>query len=286
MPDLVAALHDGITTVEDHWDDSVLHVSDLGATLENDKCPRELYLRLRGARKREPTLGQLMRFDHGHRIHERLTEVIRRGLTGGWEVLSVEQSLLLEHKGICVKGSADVYLGRPGTKLVVDYKTKRGRAFRYLHEAKPGNVLQVQGYVKALDADAGVLLYVDREGENEAVQFTVERDDQAVEQAIEQAAQIISAAEPPPILAPSITVKANKGPDAVYLGLPWQCDYCSLRDVSCPGAIPYAERESLGLVGHVLPDGTFRPKQGMESAERLVLPVLQAGVPLEPAEAA
>jgi CRISPR/Cas system-associated exonuclease Cas4 (RecB family) len=270
--DLVAALHDGISTIEDHWDASRLHVSDLGKTLPGEGCPRQLWLRVRGAAEREKTMGTLLRFDHGHRIHERLTEVIRRGLSGGWEVVSVEQPVVLEHGGTVVTGSADLLLGHPsGRRVVVDYKTKRGRAFRYLTEAKPANVLQVQGYMKALGAEEGRLLYVDREGENEAVMFHVERDDQAVEEAISRAAQIISAPEPPPLLQAVIRLESRKGPDAVYLETPWQCDYCELRGASCPGVEPPA----LGLVGHW--DGeSYRPKPGLEAAAELVLRGLAA----------
>jgi hypothetical protein len=276
--DLVAALHDGITPVDDHWDGSRLHISDLGKMLPGEGCRRQVKLRLQGAAQRDPSLGQMLLFDHGHRIHERLTEVLRRGLPSGWTIIGVEERTSIEHRGHLITGSCDLQLANERDEyLIVDYKTKRGRAFSYLTEARPANVLQVQGYLCAEDADHGILLYVDREGQNEAVQFHVERDDAAVYRAADTLVELVESEELPPVLEPAIKLQERKGPDAVYMDLPWQCSYCPYMGVSCPGA----EVPCSGLVGHW--DGAdFKPKEGMDAAG----PIVRRALPVLPERAA
>ena len=94
FPNLPQALEMGLIVAEDNSrDNSVLHVTDLSVTMEGEGCPRQLWLKLRGADKRKLTAGQMLMFWHGHRIHEDLTALLERGLPGEWEITGYEVPL-------------------------------------------------------------------------------------------------------------------------------------------------------------------------------------------------
>jgi hypothetical protein len=235
-PDLKAAIERALCAEPDTWDTDSIHVSDLAVAIEgNDgKCPRQLWLRRHGAERIPEHPGQLLMFEAGHRLHAACIEWLRVGLEGGWEVRGSECDLSsLLPAGM--SGTCDCVLTGPeGEEVVVDFKTVRGNAFKFLDKPKPANVLQVQAYCWALGADYGKLLYVDREGQNFAREFDVERDDAAVEVAIDAATRIGGLPEPPPVLEPTM----KKGKPA----LPWQCNWCSYLDVSCNGAVAAQDR--------------------------------------------
>ncbi len=199
-------------------------------------------------------------FDHANRIHERLIDVIGRNLTSGWAIQAVEKDVALGE----VTGRYDTRLWHDGEgwEIIVDWKTMRGRAFGYTTEAKLSHVVQVEGYVTAADADAGLVFYVDREGQNAARQFYVARNDARAWQAARFALEVAGGADPG-ILEPQLTIRENKGPNSVYLKQPWMCDYCDYADVSCPGALPKKFRE-LGIVGKV--GDEFMPTKGIPQA--------------------
>lgn len=268
VPNLPAALEAGLAAMPDEWDDSVVHVSDLSVALEGEGCPRQLWLRLGGAKRKPLTAGQMLMFDHGHRIHERLVELIAQGLEPGWYIHSVETPVELPGP---VTGRYDTVLEGPeDTMIVVDFKTLRGRAFGYLNEARPAHALQVQGYGFGTNASGGLVFYVDREGQNAARQFFIPRNDQAVEDALRIVLAIAGSDTCPPILEPRLLITRNKGPDSVKIAQPWQCDYCQYLDVSCKGALPKKQRE-LGIIGYIAADNVdFKPKKGCEKLCELV----------------
>lgn len=250
-PNLATALLRGFERTPDDWGEQDLHVSDLAVALPGEGCPRQLKLRLQGAERKPPTLGEQLMFDHGKGIHERVDAYIQRGLPRDWHIIHVEQSItgLLPHG---IRGTIDNMIEHRPTKYrrVFDKKTVRGRAMSYVQQAaKPGNVIQVQGYEKALDLD-GDLLYIDREGQNGVAYHPVERDDAKVDWAIQRLVQIRTQKELPPILDPVLERSENKGPDSLKLKQPWNCDYCKYQDVSCPGALK-PEHRDLGIVAKV-----------------------------------
>jgi hypothetical protein len=273
VPSLPQALDAGLREEEKHdsRDNSVLHVSDLSVAI-GEGCPRALWLRLRSAEKKDLTQGQLLMFRHGHRIHADLVGILKNSLNSGWQIQAVEKPVALGP----VVGRYDTRLfhSKEGWEIIVDFKSVRGRKFQYLDEAMPGHVLQVQSYIAAADADGGLVFYVDREGQNQARQFYVQRDDQAVWFAVEECVKIRDSEIAPAILQPKLTIGKNKGPDSVKLGQPWQCDYCDYLDISCPGALPKDYR-NLGIVGYV-DNSNFKPKVKDEEvvriAERLLAP--------------
>lgn len=94
----------------------------------------------------------------------------------------------------------DEYYSPAGTprRLVVDIKTWRGIAFRYLAEPKRPHVVQLQTYVMLRNAAGGLLLYVDRDGENATRQFHVQRDDDTVRRAARVITRTAAGPEPAP----------------------------------------------------------------------------------------
>lgn len=251
-PDLIKALMHGLDTRDD-WGGDKLHASDLSVavpTEDGGMCARQLWLRVHGYKRNPDGLGKLLMFDHGNRIHEQLPKLLERGLKGtGWVVQHVELSL----KGLL---HADIDSGRldtllfhraTGTRLVLDFKTVRGRTFQFLDGAKRTHVLQVRTYIEAYDADGAVIIYIDREGQNGVAYFEVARDDADVDRAAKFARSVVNSVDMPPKLKPELVITENKGPDSVRIKLPWQCGYCPWDGVSCEGALPIHLRD-LGIV--------------------------------------
>ena len=263
VPSLPQALDSGLRKQIDTWDETRLHVSDLPVAI-GEKCPRQLWLRIRGAEKKKLTAGKLLMFDHGKRIHERLVELML--LPEDWEIESVESPV--DIKGITGRYDTRLFNTAKGWELIVDFKTVRGNKFNYLDEAMPAHVLQVQAYIAGSDADGGLVFYVDREGQNQAKQFFVKREDERVFQAIEIAKNIAEQKFPPPLLEPVLKISKNKGPDSVKLCQDWKCDYCEYQDVSCPGALKPYQRKN-GIIGHIVKE-KFQPKEGYEKLAEVV----------------
>ena len=274
VPSLPQALDAGLRAKEktDDRDNSVLHISDLSIAI-GEGCPRSLWLRLRGAEKKELTTGQLLMFDNGKGIHERLIGLMK--LNNGWQIQAVEKPVVLGP----VVGRYDTRLWHSveGWEIIVDFKSVRGRKFGYLDNPMPSHVLQVQSYITASDADGGLIFYVDREGSNSAKQFYVERDDNIVMFAVEECVKISERKEAPEILSPKLKINENKGPDSVKLEMPWNCSYCDYLDVTCPGALPKKYRE-LGIVGYVDGEG-FKPKVKDEKVIEIVEELLFPQIP-------
>jgi hypothetical protein len=135
---------------------------------------------------------------------------------------------------------------------VVDIKTKRGGAFSYLNEAKPGNILQVQAYMKGENADFGSVLYVDREGQNFMREFDVPRADNRPEEAVRRLVSIRDNPIPPAPVGLRIVRNTNKGPDSFRVELPWQIGWCDLVTCACKKALP-CKSIPKGIVGKLHP---------------------------------
>lgn len=263
---LVNALNAALSVADNEWDDSSLHVSDLSTPTEG--CPRQLWLRLRGAQKKKPTPGQLLMFRHGNRIHRELIEDLRVGLGSEWEIIAVEKPV--EFEGII--GRCDCLLQNVATKeiIVVDFKSVRGRKFGHLDaqgKSMDSHDIQVQGYSYGFTVSAvcepvcGIVLYTDREGQNGFRQYDdVPNDFQAVKDAIVEIKTIAGLSEAPPLLEPELKININKRDDSVELPNRWQCDYCDYCDISCHGALP-KELRSSGIVAYRNDDGLTNIKK-------------------------
>ncbi len=251
---------------EGEWEDDRIHVSDYSTQLDGHdrRCPRQLWLRYHGADRREPKLGEQIMWDQGREMQYRYTWTLEAGLPEDWFITGIEHDLsdYLPNEDT---GHADLILESPEQFIVVEVKTQRGRAFQYLNEAKKSHVLQLSGYVYALrkyvDRNVlGVVLYLDREGQNRPVQFAPELvEPSKIEHISDQTNEIVSGKKPP-ILQPQLDINENKGPDSIYLKSPWQCDYCDYEGVSCPGALEQ-EFKDLGIVAKRDNDGKLSFKE-------------------------
>lgn len=219
----------------------VLHVSDLGYAY--GLCPRQLWLKLHNADKREKHYGEKLMLQHGEIIHLEAVELIRLGLDNYWEISAVEKPV----EGIGLVGRTDMILqGAEGEKVIVDFKSSRGRNFDYLDRdgLKPEPKAQVKGYIQITNADYGILFYIDREGQNGVRQFPVMPEDMTEQVQILEAIMM----NEPTKLEPQVKIRENKGDNSIYLNMPWQCNYCDYLDISCNGALEPQARDISGIV--------------------------------------
>jgi len=227
------------------WDkNGKIYASDLGLALgpEHAGCQTAFWYKCRNAPTKDVNAGRLLLLQAGDLIHDWMGMALSRAVPAqGWRVISIEDRVYLDHDDESIGSRLDVMIQHveTGWKTVIDVKTKRGNAFGYLDEVKPGDELQVQGYIKAADADDGWVLYVDREGQNFCRAFHVEREDHRPETAISILKEIRDADEPPPTLNLGIKITENKGPDSVSLKVPWQITWCDLKSCACANAFPY-----------------------------------------------
>lgn len=279
IPDLVGALEAGLRTkgTKDTWGEEHIHMSDLAVILSggDEKCARQIRHRLNQDERADDSVGQMMMFDNGHSIHERVTDLIKEPLLDqGWEIIGVEVPVT-EHLPEWMRGTLDLKLRGPGGEIViVDYKTKKGNAFRWMNSAGEGNKIQLQGYMMVEDADYGMLLYIDREGQNTPVPFIVERNDARVIDGINTLEAIYKTPSLPARILPKLTFSRNKGPDGVKLELPWQCDYCPYLDKSCPGALKPELRGK--IVGYFDKESGLDMKEEYEFLRKAVTVLIDA----------
>lgn len=236
------------------WDDSAIHVSDYSVILEPDdrKCERQLWHRIQGDERADDSLWKEVMFDQGDAMQVRFSYYIHFGLPDDWEVFGIEVDCTGYLPTATDTGSADLVLWKPDEEqfLVVEIKTQRGRSFNYLksdNQPKESHRLQAEGYLYGLTRRFedqfedptvnGCVFYLDREGQNEPLMFPVDRQDERIDRASVKANGIAGQTEAPEIMQIGAKVSRNKGPDSVYLDVPWQCQYCEYRGVSCEGAI-------------------------------------------------
>lgn len=264
----------------DHSEEVYVRPSNLGVALgpEHAACGAAFWHRSRGAPTTPLSAGQMLMFKMGDLVHEYMVELLRKYLPRyGWYVVDRERPT----EAFGIGGTYDVKIRhfRTGWTRIVDFKTKRGNAFNYLNEAKPDNVLQTQFYVAAEDADDGSLLYVDREGQNFVREFPVPRNDARPEEGVRRMCAIRDADEPPPPVGLRIQRKRNKGPDSVYLNVPWQVEWCHLEECYCAGQLPGNVPDK--IVAKISNDGVVSSVEGYEEWLDTVLALLRADFPDE-----
>ena len=240
MIDLSEVLNAGVRMRHAQRGEHHSHVSPskLKVTIPGEGCPLEAWALHKHYARRELSSGQCFMFENAHSMHQRVCEMIKSvGRLSPWKVVAIEKPCAYEVDGVAVYGTADLVIeDNEGNMLVADVKTRRGNAFSHLFEARPGDVLQVQAYMRALDANRGGVIYVDREGQNASRWFVVERDDAAVGDATRKLRDILK--DIPKPLKPLPIRKELKGPDSLWIKRPWKMDYCSLEECLCIAANP------------------------------------------------
>lgn len=208
----------------------LFRMSNLGLGL-GEGCPREKILAAQGEPTVQPNPGFIWMLEQGNRIHEMIQdEVWHQSL----EQAGIEVPVEYNHNGTLWTGSADIVTDGH----VVDIKTVRGRKFQYLNEPSPANEIQLQGYMMALDLDQGVLLYVDREGQNGVKAFDIFRNDDRVHAAMTNVESMVETRKTPPVgLTFTFTPTKTKG-ITVRVKHPWQWGYCGLAMCACRMSSP------------------------------------------------
>lgn len=228
--------------------------SDLGVALEDGPCQVAFWLKCRNEPQRPAKPGEYLMLDMGNHVHERIAEMVREAVKGtGWKVSATELTVEEQVNGETIRGRYDILLENiDGRYHIIDVKTKRGGAFRYLNEAKPGDVLQVQWYMAQEGAESGSVLYVDREGQNFMREFPVERDDAAPRAAVETLQALRDNPMPPPPVKLRLHRNYNKGADSFKVSMPWQIEWCDMEGCACMKSLP-VKSVPKGIAGKLIP---------------------------------
>jgi hypothetical protein len=246
---LAQAIGDYLMESEKPWEKrGRIYASELGLALgpEHSGCTLAFWLKCKNEPTKPDTPGRILMRRIGDLVHDYIASIIGRAVGPyGWYVVAIEERVTLEVEidddtTETIGSRLDIKLRHyeTGLEWVIDIKTKRGGAFRFLKESKPGDVLQVQGYMKGEDADLGSVLYVDREGQNLVRQFDVDRGDERPEEAVRRLVAIRDNETPPPAVGLKVKRVNNKGPDSIYVNLPWQIEWCDLQSCACRKALP------------------------------------------------
>lgn len=271
MINLTSALSKGLQK-KDSWGEKKLHVSDLGIAQNIDnkdrKCPRQFWLRYNGFEKKALTPGTQLMFEQGHALEKKAIRLLKKGLPKEYRVMATQMDITAGLPGNFT-GRLDMIISHEDKFLVIDFKTRRGNAFRYSNDIKPTNKYQIGGYLYAISKLFntkklyGAVLEIDREGQNFArdfhFQYTPEFE-QKIISAFQYVKEIAETDNPPEVLKPEIKRNKNKGADSIVAKLPWQCRYCNYRSMTCDGAIPPEFDDNLGKVCGHIKDGEFVEK--------------------------
>ena len=282
--DIPAAIGRRILEDRKSWDrNGKIYASDLASTTPNGPCLKSFWYQCKDSPKKDKTPGEGLMLMAGDRMHDLVAELLTKSQDelGAWEVEGVEDSVPMYVNGERVGQRLDILLrnAETGERMVVDVKTKRGAAFNYMDEyADPGVTLQVQSYMMAVDADYGAVLYVDREGSNFMRMYPIKRDDDAVLRAYGALQVIRDATFPPASLWLTCNIKQNKGPDSVYLKVPWQIQYCNLETCRCRADLP-RRNPPRGIVAKINDDGVVSPTKVGKAWEKEVMTALYAKYP-------
>lgn len=241
------------------WRRDRLHASDLGVMIPGEGCPRAVWLRLRGAQARLATPGELLMFRKANSIHEMMSKLLSERLPldfPSWVVEAIEEADA-EHYG---EARLDVLLRHvvSGERWILDFKSKRGRAFEMNKVFTQRAEWQVRDYSKRWNTQGAILLATDREGSHFCRQMIVERDDHGVAALWQRLHAMAASPQVPPLELPKVTLRETKTKGtAVVADLPWTCSYCMFRGVSCPGAMADDRRNK--VAGHIKEGGAFSP---------------------------
>lgn len=206
-------------------------------------------------------------FEQGHSLEAKVIKLITYGFEGDWHIVGTQINVSNGLPGIT--GRLDILISDEEEYCVIDVKSRRGNYFRYNNDIKLTNKFQIGGYIYALNnmlkkkVNNGKVVEVDREGQNFAVEhdfiYTEEFAGQIYD-TIHEVQVIANSDEPPALMKPKIKINKNKGADSVNVDLPWQCNYCDYRGVSCPGAVPPEFDDNLGRVCGHIKEGKFVEK--------------------------
>jgi hypothetical protein len=255
---LVGLLGDHFRKKRKSWKRGMkIYASDLGA----EGCRLEFFRKLRDFPSREHKPGELLMFAQGENLEEQVADAIAEVLTGSYEWVIVDKQTSIEYLGIT--GRLDILLRnvKDGNLLVLEVKTKRGAAFKFLDEPKRPNIIQTRFYMAGANAAYGLLAYVDREGQNFIRIFTVERNDESVEAEIEACQSLLLDENQPEPLELELDRRRNKGDDSFAFNIPWQVQWCNQAECPCSkkigkvqtGVVAKGKKDDDGNITNIYP---------------------------------
>lgn len=201
------------------------YVTDLGT------CYRKVIMNFGEHEKKELTNAEKIMFHKANSDHEAMTQLLQQSKR--FSVMEVEMNINAGLPDIW-HGRLDVlvYDKELGEMFPIDWKGTR--SLRYQQDLpKTAHKLQLRAYIMALaelgyPVGSGKIIYVDRTGSFEGVEFDVEANDTEVleEMIYYEACKTVDL---PPILPREI--KQTK--DEFHLVPNWQCGYCYYQPSSC-----------------------------------------------------
>lgn len=214
-----------------------LYMSDLG----NEGCELGLWRKLKDFPQKPKTPGEMLMFKQGENLEEQVADDLAQVLADNsdWNLVDRQTSVSITVDGEEITGKLDILMRHVynGQLLVLEVKSKRGRAFSFLDEAKRPNVCQTRGYMEGTGAEKGILVYVDREGQNFMRPFAVEPDREDLF-AEARKLQALRDGPAPSTTPPTFKRNKNKGADSFALTIPWQVDWCGDAECPCKKAMP------------------------------------------------
>ncbi len=228
-----------------------LYMSDLG----DEGCPLGKWRQLKDYPQKDETPGELLMFQQGDNLEEQVADMLAKILTEhtDWVIVDRQTSVSITVDGEEITGKLDILMRNTvtGELLVLEVKSKRGRAFAFLDEPKRPNICQTRGYQEGTGATKGLLAYVDREGQNFMRLFAVEPDKQDLEAEVRRMQALRDGPEPGCIKA-TAKRNVNKNADSFALTVPWQVSWCNDQECPCKKTMPS------------FPDGKVIAKEGKD----------------------
>ena len=208
-----------------------LYMSDLG----DEGCALSKWRTLKDYPQKPKTPGELLMFKQGDNLEEQVADDLASILADktDWALVDRQTSVSITVDGEEITGKLDILMRNvvSAELLVLEVKSKRGRAFSFLPEAKRPNICQTRGYQDGTGATKGILVYVDREGQNFMRAFAVEPDhDDLFAEA--RKLQAMRDGPAPDCMKLGYKRNSNKGADSFSLTMPWQVNWCN--DLECP----------------------------------------------------
>jgi len=209
------------------------YVTDLGT------CPRKVIMNFGDYKKKPLTNAEKIMFfkaDNDNKAMARLLNKSNRFF------IIREEFKINDGLPEMWHGRLDNLLYDREEKSISPLDWKGTRSLRYQAELpKPSHVLQIRAYLMALinmqfPVDKGYLIYTDRTGSYEGIEFIIEPDNKSVlaEMKIYEdyySKSIIDGYAP--ILPEILSREIKKVKNEFYLIPNWQCGYCYYQDLSC-----------------------------------------------------
>lgn len=205
-------IEEHLTKEDSASDREYFYVGDL------DKCKKALYYSFMGEKGKSYDGNTMLRFKIGDALHQLIVGTLL-GMEEGVNVVASEVNA--RSKDEMIHGRADIVLNFSDNTeelVVVDVKTISGYGFKYLKgEPKDSHKTQVKAYMKYLDIDKGLVLYVNKNNAK-LKSFEVERDDKVVTKKEEDLKTLLEK-----------NIKKEKMPDISYDKDNWKCKYCKYK---------------------------------------------------------